>query len=643
MHLGSRVALFCTDAKLSRLLNGGRRGFAGDAGRARRARSAGEKLKRCAAELVLYPVDPFSPGNDTHPNMGLCASSSAAGTPATAVGEDMAAADADYRKQLDKIDDAQDNNLLSMRTFPVRQALGHGYLVLPAEAAQDAPVTTLDGDFSRVTVRGQDQARMLRMRTFRRKHLLRGGVDSAARRVAPFVAGVKSMHRLRPCRFLLPLEHAFYNKNSCVLIVGPYDTSLNTLVARGLVLDEKAATSVAASIALALRHMHAATPPVLAGSNNLVAAHVLVNTQGHIYLSLLPTAATQVGVVETAQQQSREEDNEAAAAAAPPSESAAAGTTTSIASDSVKSNDMYSNPTTRESPGAKYRVQTKQSEIRSQDDPANIAEENRLKARDWLLLGRLMASLCGISGTTADADLIHTISSSTGLGAQLKQMLTGLLEPDDEKRWSYDKLRATLDGAEFPWSLFEDSKETSRPPAFSSKEVLGEHVAGVMADNAAATAKFAQDTLQAAEADVMTRPVDAEEKKVEPEVESKLEPAAVDSDDEYDLDSITSEDSLAMLDEDELLPWEVSEVLANWDYRSTVASLHQISNFTNSKTMASFAAYDAQFQGGNKQSKQNSNKFGADGKSLRADLSGIGRILEDDITRQEAAYNGVEN
>ena len=589
--------------------------------------------------------------------MGLCASaSSSAATATTTAGEDMADADADYKKQLDKIDDARDNNLLSTWTFPVSQALGHGYLVLPAEAKRDAPVTTLDGNFSRVMVRGQDQARVLRMRTFRRKHLLRGGMHSAASRIAPFVAGIEAMHRLRPCRFVLPLEHAFYDKNNCILVMGMYETTLSSLLARGLVLDENAVMSIVVSLALALRHMHAVMPPVLAGSDNLVAAHVLVNTQGHAYLSLLPTAVTQVGVVEDAQQQEQQQHirDEKAKVATSEEEEEKEEEEIDEATLPLAASGISTGSKASESPGAKYRVQTKQSEVRSEQDPADIAEENRLKARDWLLLGRLMASLCGVVGGSVDTELLQAIVASTTLAAHTKQTLAGLLEAEDEKRWKYDNVRSSLPGVDFPWTLFEDSKETARPPPFASQEVLGQHVAAIMAKHAEVSAKFEQDTLEATEVEAKA---EAENKETRPEAESKSEveePAPIDSDDEYDLDSIASEDSLAMLDEDELLPWEVTEVLAKWDFRSTVASLHQLSNFTNSKTMASFAAYDAQFQGGNKQSKKQQQQqkkkkktgtkggvAGGEGGALRADLSGIGRILEDDITRQEKAYSEV--
>ena len=567
--------------------------------------------------------------------MGLCASSTphaARDAPASAT-EDLDAADADYKKQLDKIDDARDNNLLSIRTFPVSQALGYGYLILPAVsdieegdvALAQPTVTTLDGTFSRVNVRGHEKSRVLRLRTFRRKHLLRGGMPNAIRRVKPYIAGIEAMHRLRPCRFILPLEHAFYDKNSCVLVMGMYDVELGSIMRRGLKLEENAAMSIVASLALALKHMHAASPPAIAGSENLVADHVLVNSQGHVSLSLLPTAATKIGIVEEARGGENGGEEADLRAASP---------------EVLAEGDSSITENTQESPGAKYRVQTKQSEVRSGQNPADIAEETRLKARDWLLLGRLMASLCGLApgseagkGTAGntDADLLQTIRASSELSLNMKNLLAGLLEPEDEKRWRYENLRSALVGEAFPWEKLEDAKESARPPPFASHELLRGHIDAIMAEHATLTAKFEQGTETQAETHATSKTEDNDaEIEAAKESESKASPDA-DSEDEYDLDSIPSEDSLAMLDEDELLPWEVSEVLSNWDFKSTVASLHQLSNFTNSKTMASFAAYDAQFQG-------NTEKRGAPGAgrgALREDLSGIGKILEADIAKQE--------
>lgn len=533
--------------------------------------------------------------------MGICASSTGANSTSA---EDVA--EEKYRKELEKIEAENEKNLLSLRTFNVVKRLGYGYLVLPAasEHADSGPVTTLDGEFSMVTVLGHEQSRKLHMRTFRRRHLLRGGMMAAVQRVAPYTKSIGDMNRTGPCRFVFPLEHAFYDKNNCVLVFGAYATDMQIIQQKNIKLEEDALTSIMASLSLALDHLHSSKPPVIAGSENLQMSHVIVDSAGHVTLSILPTNATQVSSFHDAQNDKTPDV-----------------TSTSMSDENTQESEKGAEQ--KESPGAKYRVQKKQSEIRSDMDPSTLEKRRQLKSRDWLLLGRLMASVCnlGVDASSGqvimDTEIIESVKSSS-LDTQIKQILCGLLDADDEKRWSFKNVKDTISGPKYPWTVLEDSKELLRPPPIIPQEALASHILELEEQNMKAASKFEAETEAEVEASASNLNTPDHSVPTESALTSSESPP-YDVDD--DLDSIPSEDSLARLDEDELLPWEVSEVLEKWDYRSTVASLHQISNFTNSRTMANFASYDAKFY-------RNKNK----GEKLRSDLSGIGKILEDGIT-----------
>ena len=90
-------------------------------------------------------------------------------------------------------------------------------------------------------------------------------------------------------------------------------------------------------------------------------------------------------------------------------------------------------------------------------------------------------------------------------------------------------------------------------------------------------------------------------------------------------------------------------MLGGWDCNSSVASLHQISNFVQTSKMADFAAYDAQFYGKRGAAAEDESKKAGGGGGggggaaaahqaagaggLRADLQGIGDVLSKELAK----------
>ena len=117
-----------------------------------------------------------------------------------------------YEARMERLDQANEKNFLSIRSFPIVKELGCGIAELwsnsiekvQGESTEDEANQTretteeLDGVFTLVTVQNQATDRRLRMRTFLRKYLLSGGKDIAAVRVRPFVNSILTLSSVTP-------------------------------------------------------------------------------------------------------------------------------------------------------------------------------------------------------------------------------------------------------------------------------------------------------------------------------------------------------------------------------------------------------------------------------------------------------------
>ena len=301
--------------------------------------------------------------------MGLCASSTST---------DVAYADnnADpqtYEAKMERLEKEQAKNFLSVSSFPVVKELGCGIAEVyeeDCEVESQDMTEELDGMFTIVQVKGQAKDRHLRMRTFLRKYLLSHGKDRAAIRVAPFVDSIQKMAAVKTNQYLLSLEHAFFNRTDCVLVMSNYVTDLEMMLRHGFSPTTSEATGIVCSVVLALQHLHQSK---LTAGDKITASNVLVSSEGRSHLSLLPIAATRIGCKRketlhsadsNASNNSGDGSSSSTVGGKSKEEGGAAASAKQTSGTAEGGSSSNNSSQEKESPGAKYRIQTKQSEVR---------------------------------------------------------------------------------------------------------------------------------------------------------------------------------------------------------------------------------------------------------------------------------------
>ena len=573
--------------------------------------------------------------------MGLCASSTST---------DVAYADnnADpqtYEAKMERLEKEQAKNFLSVSSFPVVKELGCGIAEVyeeDGEVESQDMTEELDGMFTIVQVKGQAKDRHLRMRTFLRKYLLSNGKDRAAIRVAPFVDSIQKMAAVKTNQYLLSLEHAFFNRTDCVLVMSNYVTDLEMMLRHGFSPTTSEATGIVCSVVLALQHLHQSK---LTAGDKITASNVLVSSEGRSHLSLLPIAATRIGCKrkETLHSADSDGSNNSGGGSSSSSSSsstvggkskeggAAAASAKQTSGGTAEGGSSSNNSSQeKESPGAKYRIQTKQSEVRGDANESAKAFRNKIR-RDYLLLGRLAALVFGVrKGTeesSKDSELMESASSQLkDLPSQ--KLVLGLLNPDQEERWNYESIKRNY--PDYEWERLEDVKEELYPPQSVSKLSLTELNEKIMEE--AKKKEEGEDLIEVTPgaADVAPAVASAEAEDMSGEEEKTIEKQEEEDDEPEFLDhGDDDEDIESEYGDDELLPWEAQEVLAGWDHNSTVLSVHQLSNHIQSNKLADFASYDATYYKPIPSGEQPSIS------KLRPELQAMGEVMAKEIVKSD--------
>ena len=541
-----------------------------------------------------------------------------------------------YEAKIERIEKENAKNFLSVESFVRLQELGCGISEVYAEDAVDNEDMTeeLDGMFTLVSVKGQANERQLRMRSFLRKYMLSGGKERAAARVTPFIENLSVLASIKLNQYMLSLEHAFFNRTDCIIVCGNYVTDLELMIRHGFYPKEKEALGIICSVVLALQHLHQCN--IIAG-DFVATSNVVVTSEGRSKLSLLPLSATRIGykrkeipimaVNEEGDEMNAKGNNNNSDTLEQKNEQPDQSTTTTTTTTN--------NNNTNESPGAKYRIQTKQSEVRGDQNIDAKALRTQI-ARDYLLLGRIAAQVFGIrkkqnnendnnnenndndndEKQMNDTDLIEAASS---MKEPAKGLIIGLLDPNQEQRWSYEHVKKHL--PDYDWEKIEDIKEEIYPPLSINPSLLIELNVKIMEE---AKKKEEGEDLPGTEINIEKEI--PEEKKTDGEEEEKKQEKEIGMNVESEfIDHGNGEDDLSDYgDDDLLLPWEAQEVLEGWDHNSTVKALHQLSNHTQSNMLANFASYDATFM---------HPQVLGDNNELRSDLKEIGQIMNTEVIK----------
>jgi hypothetical protein len=591
--------------------------------------------------------------------MGLCSSSSPSNNN-TYVDENDPQA---YEAKIERIEQANEKNFLSVRSFSVVKELGCGI----AEVYDDNDVNSdkigqedhdvreeLDGVFTLVTVKNQAEDRQLRMRTFLRKYLLHGGKERAAVRVRPFIESMRKLSSVPLNQYILPLEYSFFNRTDCVIVTGNYLTDLEMLMRHGFCPNENEAVGILCSAALSLQHFHQSK--VIIG-NTLTASNIVIGENGRAKLSLFPISVTRIGYKRKELKNYSDEDNTATA-----NEGARNNADSKAPQSTNDAAEKSSNRNGKESPGAKYRVQTKESEVRGDhNDDATMLRKNI--AHDYLLLGRLAAQVFGInkkkksteggSGdeeenddgeqeyVMKDSDIIEQAKSLSDPG---KGLILGLLNPNQEERWNYASIKKHF--PKYDWDKFEDIKEEIYPPLCINTEILKDLNVKIMeeAKKREEGEDLYEDGVKGMEKEEQHNNNNDDEKEQEEREEREEQEKGEQGEDLEHQEEVEFIDHGGSLEEDdiesdygddELLPWEAQEVLDGWEFNSTVVALHQLSNHIKTKKLADFASYNAEFYKPQVDSGSGDNNEGYGGKiQLREDLKSMGKIISKELDKK---------
>ena len=584
--------------------------------------------------------------NTPSPKMGLCSSSAT---------NDVYVDDGDpqaYEARMERIEQANEKNFLSINSFPIVKELGCGIAEVythreeeeEEEENSEEMTEELDGVFTLVTVVNQAKDRQLRMRTFLRKYLLGGGQEEAALRVAPFVESIRKLSSVTPNQYILTLEYAFFNRTDCILISGNYTTDLEMLMQHGFYPKESEALGIVCSVVLALQHFHQSKITV---GNFLAASNVVVEKEGRSRLSLFPISVTRIGYkrkemsphfydekVKSGEKKGEEgsgsgqgegeegEDGEGDARSSASADGATlAGGQVDATSAGTKQQD---------SPQSKYRIQTKESEVRGDHNETATELKNKM-GRDYLLVGRLAAQVFGIRQIENEEvmkdDTVVAKVQASAMTDSTKALIVGLLHSDQEKRWNYESIKKHL--KEYDWEKFEDIKEEIYPPLCIHKELLNEINVKIMEE--AKKKEEGDDLVRDNDDEENTTTKVAEDEQPNNNDEEKREQQDLQEMKVKDLSDEASEfidhgdaevDIESEYGDDELLPWEAAAILKDWEYNSTVLALHQLSNHIQSEKLADFASYDAEFYKPQKT---------GDAPQLRADLKDMGNIISKEL------------
>jgi len=588
--------------------------------------------------------------------MGLCSSSSTSTDVLYAENADAQT----YEAQMERIEKEKAKNVLTIYSFTVLTELGCGLAEVYAEEPIDKEDKTeeLDGIFSTVIVQGQAKDRQLRMRTFLRKYLLRGGKESASIRIAPFVSSINLLGSVKLNQYILSLEHAFFNRTDCILICNHYVTDLELLIRHGFCPKIDEALGIVCSILLALQHLH--SYKITAGDTFLNISNIVVTLEGRSKLSLLPLSATRIGYQRkerldgtNADDDKGSDDNHV---------NSSENNNKEGSGDSQQYDSSFSSSATssdlKESPGAKYRIQTKQSEVRG-DQNIDAKTLRKKIARDYLLLGRLAATVFGLyrisnnqheddaeneNENTAVKDKDISKKAET-LNEPQKSIIIGLLHSNHEERFNYKSIKMLL--PDYEWDKMEDIKEEIYPPISIHPTLLNEININIL-EEAQKKEEGADIKIEEEEAEQEQEQVEGEEKVKETEKEMNTKENDPDDNQMETKDDEPDEDDAEFLDhgddhdeiesdygdEDKLLPWEAAEILHGWDHNSQVKSLHQLSNHIQSDKLADFASYDATYYKPQVISDVNED-------TLRTDLKEIGKIMEKEVKKSSAGLDST--